>query len=91
METTTLKQKAVDIINELPDEKIYEVVMFARFISSYDENGNSSSGSSYKRAVENWRKNSDSVFESEDDREFMQHAFDSVRSKELYSAKEIWQ
>lgn len=58
METTTLKQKAVDIINELPDEKIYEVVMFARFISSYDENGNSSSGSSYKRAVENWRKNS---------------------------------
>lgn len=43
METTTLKQKAVDIINELPDEKNYEVVMFARFISSYDENGNFSS------------------------------------------------
>lgn len=36
METLTLKKEAIDIINELPDNKIQAVVQFAQFILKYD-------------------------------------------------------
>ena len=36
METLTLRKEAIDIINELSDNKIQAVVQFAQFISRYD-------------------------------------------------------
>lgn len=44
----------------------------------------------YKEALSAWKKDSKDLFENKEDAEFMQHAFDNISSKEIYSAKEIW-
>lgn len=90
MDTLTLRKEAVDIINELSDDKIQEVVMFARFVSNYKQDAENQKIDSYSSAIEKWRKDSEELFKNESDRDFMQHAFDSIRSKEQYKAKKIW-
>lgn len=63
METLTLKEEAIDIINELPDNKIQAVVQFAQFILKYD-------GSVFQ-AEENKKKTLASLCGSIDDSSFV--------------------
>lgn len=44
----------------------------------------------YKEALSAWKKKSKELFENKEDAEFMQHAFDNISSKEIFTAKEIW-
>ncbi len=46
--------------------------------------------SSYKTALAKWREESKGLFENPEDAEFMDHAFESEESKEIYNEKEIW-
>ena len=41
-------------------------------------------------ALTKWRNDSKDLFDNSEDAEFLEHAFDNLRSKEVYKAKEIW-
>lgn len=41
-------------------------------------------------ALTKWRNDSKDLFDNPEYAEFLEHAFDNVRLKEVYKAKEIW-
>lgn len=77
-------------IKTLTESDIAEVSDFIVYLKLKERFSDFENQNSYKSAIEKWRENSKELFENEADKEFMQHAFDNVRSNEVYSAKEIW-
>lgn len=77
-------------IKTLTESDIAEVSDFIVYLKLKERFSDFENQNSYKNAIEKWRENSKELFENEADKEFMQHAFDNVRSNEVYSAKEIW-
>ncbi len=81
--TSQIRALPESCISELSDFIVYlqMKVRFAEFEEHSDR---------YKMALSKWRQDSQDLFDNEEDALFMQHAFDDMRSKEVYNAKEIW-
>ena len=45
----------------------------------------------YKNALLKWRNNAKPLFENPMDASFLEHAFENIKSKEIYEKKDIWE
>lgn len=83
--------KELQSVRTLPAEYINELGEFIAYIklkakfADFENNTNA-----YMDALTKWRNDSKDLFDNPEDANFLEHAFDNVRSKEVYKAKEIW-
>ena len=77
-------------IRALPESYIEEISQFIVYLKLKDRFAAFENGNSYEAALSAWRNDSKPLFDSAEDAEFMEKAFDSALTREVYKAKEIW-
>ncbi len=83
--------KEIQSVKNLPEEYIAELGDFITYLKLKAKFADfENSPDAYFNALEKWRNDTKELFDNSEDANFMEHAFDNIRSKEVYKAKEIW-